>query len=72
MNKLKKITNYRIAYVFSEVAVESEDKEQKYLLPFDGDGIPMEYEVLKELSENLKSFLEKEKKKIMRIFIEKE
>lgn len=59
MSYLKKFRKYGIAYVYSEVLVE---ENEKYLIPFDGNGMPMEYQDLKEISENLNLFLKKVKK----------
>lgn len=56
MSNLEKIKKYGIAYIYSGVLLE---KNEEYLIPFDGNGIPMKYEELKELSENLKTFLSK-------------
>ena len=58
MGNTKINRNYKKAYIYSEVSLNGE----KYLIPFDGEIIPMEYEELKEISENLKTFLSKVKK----------
>lgn len=58
MGNTKINRNYKKAYIYSEVSLNGE----KYLIPFDGEIIPMEYEELKEISENLKAFLSKVKK----------
>lgn len=67
MGVLKKIKEHRIAYVYSEVSVD----EEEFLIPFDGNAVPMEYEELKEISKNLTTFLAKVKKESYEAFYNK-
>lgn len=67
MGVLKKIKEYRIAYVYSEVSVD----EEEFLIPFDGNAVPMEYEELKEISKNLTAFLAKVEKESYEAFYNK-
>lgn len=60
MSYLKKIKKYNIAYIYSEISI---GENEKFLIPFDGNGIPMEYEELKEISKNINTFLTKVDKK---------
>lgn len=64
MEVLKKIKKYRIAYVYSEVSLDGEE----FLIPFDGNTIPMEYEELKNISKNLAAFLSKVEKESYETF----
>lgn len=67
MGVLKKIKERRIAYIYSEVSVDKEE----FLIPFDGNAIPMEYEELKEISKNLTVFLAKVEKEAYEAFYNK-
>ena len=64
MGVLKKIKKHRIAYVYSEVSVDGEE----FLIPFDGNTIPMKYEELKNISKNLAAFLSKVEKESYETF----
>lgn len=67
MGVLKKIKEHRIAYIYSEVLVD----EEEFLIPFDGNAVPIEYEKLKEISKNLTDFLAKVDKESYEAFYNK-